>query len=234
MARDYILDRRSFDADGQPPHALNFQYRIGREMDELIGICRGVLADGKLPDSEVQFLHSWIDRTPEVSIVWPGRELALRLARIFADGIVSDEEREDLSLFLERLTCEGGALEHKKAESDSTAAPAKPSPVRATTLPFDDPAPDVEFADREFCFTGKFVCGTRSWCEMETIRRGGRATDSAASCHFLVVGGLGSRDWAHSSFGRKIEAAMQRKQARAQWPKILSEPHWTKYLSAPA
>jgi hypothetical protein len=43
---------------------------------------------------------------------------------------------------------------------------------------------------------------------------------------FLVIGTLGSRDWAHTSFGRKIEAAI-----RCRPPlRIVSEKHWCSNL----
>lgn len=75
-------------------------------------------------------------------------------------------------------------------------------------LPLDHGAV-VTFGGMTFCPTGKFVFGPRAKVERAIVERGGavsgqptRATD------YLVVGSLASRDWAATSYGRKIEAAL--------------------------
>jgi hypothetical protein len=49
--------------------------------------------------------------------------------------------------------------------------------------------------------------------------------------NFLVVGNLGSEDWIHSSFGRKIERAVE---LRRECPTlaIINEDHWARALVA--
>lgn len=53
---------RQQDAHGQP---LNSAYRreavAERQIDELIGIVKGVLADGMVHQGEVEFLLSWLN-----------------------------------------------------------------------------------------------------------------------------------------------------------------------------
>jgi hypothetical protein len=222
-AKDYFLVTGTDVNHGQPPPAINFKYRAGREMDELIGICKGIAADNVVIEKEARYLHQWLRRNSDIASVWPARELAARLARILWDGVVSPDEAEELRLFLQLAT---GETEERKELIEQSSIKSN----LATLLPFDSPAPEVEFTEREFCFTGKFLSGTRRWCFTEVEKRGGIARDRPNACHYLVLGELGSRDWAHSSHGRKIEAAMERKQKNVHWPQIVSEQHWAKFL----
>jgi hypothetical protein len=224
MAKEYTLSPGTFlDRDAQPPSAINLKYRLGREMDELIGICRGVLADGFIVERETRFLADWARKNQEVLQVWPARDLAMRLERILLDGTVSKEESEELKLFLEKMTGETPtSLEKMNRVSIENSQ-------SATSLPIDDPAPEIEFVERSFCFTGKCLSGTRAWCINEISLRGGECKP-AEQCDYLVVGSLGSRDWAHSSHGRKIEAAMKRKSHSNAWPKIVAESRWIKFI----
>ena len=224
MARDYILNGEvNLDPNAQPPGQINLKYRRGREMDELIGICRGVLADGVVTDQEILYLKSWLLRNQEIIPVWPARELAARLVRILADGVVSSEERDDLTLFLQQ--CTGETAEKAQVLENARSA----SIAASTELPLDMPPPAIVIPGRSFCFTGKFLSGTRQWCVKEVESRGG-ALSSEHQCDLLVIGVLGSRDWAHSSHGRKIETVVERRQPGQPWPKIVAEEHWAKFL----
>jgi hypothetical protein len=226
MAKEYFLDRdKFFDSDGQPPSGINLRYRLGREMDELLGICRGVLADKFVVEAEAKYLQDWLERNQEIVPVWPARGLALRLSRILADGVVSDEEREELTLFIEKVTGEASV---KLADANETLIR---NATKASALPIDDPPPEIVFEMKIFCFTGKLLSGTRAWCSGEVSKRGGLLCDTGARCDYLVVGVLGSRDWAHSSFGRKIEAAVKRKRTPTSGPKIVAEQHWIKHVN---
>jgi hypothetical protein len=49
---------------------------------------------------------------------------------------------------------------------------------------------------------------------------------------FLVIGTFGSEDWAHSSFGRKIEKAMDLRRRGVSSIRIVGEDHWATALSA--
>jgi hypothetical protein len=221
--KNYDLKRPFLDDFGQPPSSINLKYRAGRGMDELIGICKGVIADGVCIEKEANYLQEWLCRNAEIAAIWPARELACRLARILWDGVVTPEEGEDLKSFLEEAT---GETDRGREVIKMVGGRANP----ATTLPLDSPLPQIQFPEREFCFTGRFLSGTRKWCFSQVEQRGGIASNSASRCHYLVIGEIGSRDWAHTSHGRKIEAAMERKAKETHWPKIVSEEHWSKHL----
>ena len=96
----------------------------------------------------------------------------------------------------------------------------------------DDPAPEVVFEGRSFCFTGVFIFsdGDRDQCEAVVRARGGMChSHPARDLSYLVVGSFAEPAWAFQSYGRKIETALELKSHGSNC-KIISEEHWTKYL----
>ena len=96
----------------------------------------------------------------------------------------------------------------------------------------DNPAPEVMFEGRSFCFTGVFVFsdGDRDQCEAAVRARGGMCyTHPTRDLNYLVVGSFAEPAWAHQSYGRKIEAAFELKSHGSNC-KIIAEKHWTTYL----
>jgi hypothetical protein len=56
-----IAEESQLDPDGQPLNiAWNFQRRIDAGIDELIGLIRGILADGEVSEAETMTLAAWM------------------------------------------------------------------------------------------------------------------------------------------------------------------------------
>lgn len=94
--------------------------------------------------------------------------------------------------------------------------------------PFDIPEPIVRFRGSSFLFTGKFDFGTRKECQNAVIDQGGSAPSGVSASRaidYLVIGCGGSKSWAKSSYGRKIEAAILSRREHGK-PSIISEEHW--------
>lgn len=205
-----------FNSDVQPQIWFNERLRRDRALNEMLGLVKGVIVDGEVSVAEAGFLANWINANPDVISSWPGKAMAERLVRIFDDGHVSDDERADLLYFLQQLV----GAEPVQAGAQNAA----------TRLPLDLPPPVISFTGQEFVFTGKFVWGTRSACESAVAFRGGILGKSITQrTNFLVLGDLGSRDWAHTSFGRKIEKAVEYREAGVPL-KIIDEAHWCSHL----
>lgn len=208
--------RTQLDANGQPDPAINAARRVDRAIHEMLGLVKGVIIDGVVTTGEAQYLASWINSNPESVHSWPGAALADRLNRIFADGQVDEDEREDLLFFMQNL-----AGPNHGQHGDANLA---------TRLPIDDPKPTLRFEGSEYVFTGKFVWGTRKRCEEAVIDRGGIcASNVTQRTTALVIGELGSRDWAHTSFGRKIQKAVDYRSSGVPLV-IVDEEHWTTHL----
>jgi NAD-dependent DNA ligase len=92
------------------------------------------------------------------------------------------------------------------------------------------PLPNVIFDGKQFVMTGRFFYGTRSNCEKKVIERGGTCKSHVSmQTDYLIIGSLGSPDWIHTNYGRKIEAAMAYKQDGFDI-RIVGEEHWATFL----
>lgn len=190
-----------------------------RDANELIGLCHGVLADGAINALEAQFIQRWLVQKRDLLDVWPWNALYDRISVMLQDGhLDSDEERELIGILAE--------LAPPPAEP---AQPEEPEQPRSTALPLTEP-PEIIFPDKVFVFTGKFALGTRDQCIAETESRGGTASDRITrTVNYLIIGEIGSRDWATASWVRKIEHAQML--AQDGHPiHIVSEQFWAKHL----
>lgn len=216
--RVYILRRPGkLGAHGQPSQSSWNAPRIAtRSIDELIGISKGLISDQVLNEDEFGFLASWLNANQHVLDVWPANVLVARINQILEDRIVDQEERVDLFKLLAEI------VGHAKNGGDGTN--------RSTTLPLTMPAPPVFFRNQYFCFTGKFVMGPRANHEFEIKDRGGiTQANVTEETNYLVIGSMGSTDWLHSTYGRKIEKAVSL--AEHGHPiALISEEHWADHL----
>ena len=203
--------------DGQPLSAgFNSHRRLERDISEMLGLAKGILFDGKVVDEEAVLLGDWIAAHPDLRDTWPVDILNGRLGQIFADGIVTEAERSDLKELLNQLVGgEAGLIGTGNA---------------ATTLPLDKPAPSITFRDQVFVLTGKFAFGPRTECERFTAEAGGLCEDNVTlKTRYLVIGTFGSRDWIHTSHGRKIERVLAYRKSGARIA-IVGEDHWAASL----
>ncbi len=188
---------------------------LNRSLAGLLGIATGLLADRELQDVEIRFLKDWLDQNSAIASAWPGDVVYSRVSEALADGRVTEEERAHLVQTLQQLI--GGTLNELAASTHTTQM-----------LSYDT-AP-VEFSQAMFCLTGDFAFAPRSRCEQEIVTRGGIVKSSVSKkLRYLVVGGLGSTEWKHGSFGTKIERAMELKRGGAVIV-FVHEDHWTKCL----
>jgi hypothetical protein len=215
----------SLDDHGQPrTPPFNRSRRFERDISELLGLAKGVLADGVVTEPESKHLGEWILAHPDSWNSWPVQPIAERLLRIFADGVVEDDERQDLCELLHSLVGgEAGILVDEEGRGVDAA----------TRLPLDDPPPTIAWPGCVFVFTGKFAFGTRECCEREVTIRGGICESNVTErTRYLVIGTFGSRDWVQTSFGRKIERAVQYRE-RGVPIAIMAEEHWAAALARP-
>lgn len=186
-----------------------------RLVDELIGISRGVIADGVVDEQEAIFMGQWIEQHREISDKWPVNILYARLVEMLKDGVLSQDEQKELMATLRDITGESSVFQE---------------PNRSTTLPLDNPVPVIDFESKTFCLTGRFVFGSLRDCEEAIADMSGSVVHSLnQETDYLVIGERGSPDWVHTTFGRSIERCVELKQQG--FPiKIVSEEHWVNSL----
>ncbi len=204
---------------------MNAEFAIAKSMQQraltkaaqtLLGICAGISADGHISDQEITFLRTWLAENADVAAVWPGSALVRRIDEILADGIITQDERDSLFSSLQQLS----GTHFAETGSSTPEAPA---------VPIDDD-PSIFFRNMTFCFTGNFHYGTRANCERAVLKLEAMPVDNVTGkLDYLVVGAIIEESWANTTYGRKIEKALERRQRYGQ-PAIVSESQWVKAM----
>lgn len=207
------------DPHGQPFNVrFNRARRAERDLSEFLGLAKGLLADGSIAEEEAQLVRTWLSNHASAAEQWPLNHLAQRLAAIYSDNWVDEAERLQLAEILSSIV--GGTAGIILGED------------AATELPLDVPPPALMWTGSTFVFTGKFAFGTRAECQRQVSRLGALCNaDITRSTDYLVIGTFGSRDWVHTSFGRKIEKAVHYREADGRLC-IVGEDYWVRCIEA--
>lgn len=194
--------------------AIHADRLIKRDLDQLLGICEFALQDGHIDQGEAESILLWLNNHRACLDTWPANVLFDRLRTTLSDGhLDEDEQGELLSLVM------------------SIARPRSSSGIIVpSSLPLNNPAPDIIFDSHNFCFTGVFDFGLRSACQEAISARGGIPIKGITKkLHYLVIGNIGSEVWKHSSFGSKIAKAVEYREDGIPLA-IISESHWLSQL----
>jgi len=180
-----------------------------RQIDTLIGLSKGITADGKVDQLEAEFLQTWLvqNSQSENPIIL---NLLDKVAEFLGDGILDDDESSELLSILHTVSGE-------KTELGEVAKTSK--------LPVCSPAPEIKFPEKIFLFTGTCAFGSRKQCREAIESLGGvNASNVTKKLDYLVLGTYVTDSWAHESFGRKIEKAMEYRKSVPL--AIVTEDHW--------
>jgi NAD-dependent DNA ligase len=199
-----------------------FYNRVGgdriasRQIDELIGIASGLVADDQINQAEVEFLQKWLAANSIISDQPVIKVLYRRVNQMLADGIVDEDEKAELLDTLNQFSRRDFELGEV---------------LKATSLPLNEPAPVLTFVGKRYCFTGTFNFGCRKDCEQAVVKLGAEAGSLTQKTNILVVGVYATESWKHSSFGNKIMKACEWRDGG--FPiSIVSEAHWKSYIPA--
>lgn len=205
------------DDDGQPKTIeFNWVRNAERDNEHLLGLAHGLIADGKLVDEEIRCLVEWMNKHEQPVRTWPASVVHDRLARALEDGVIDEEERKDLFDLLR-----------------SMVGPDFPGAIASTELPAVAAPGPIFHSGFSFCVTGRFAFGPRRIVEKEIEGRGGFVHGAVTlGTDYLLIGSVGSRDWKHTSYGNKIEKAVQYRD-RGSKILIIGEDRWVEALSGP-
>jgi NAD-dependent DNA ligase len=196
-------------------HNLVGQDRIAsRQVDELVGLARGIAADGQINQAEAEFLQKWLVANMAISNQPLIKRLYERVDSILADGIADADECSDLLNTLNEFS-------NRDFELGEV--------LKSSTLPLCSPAPDLGFSGCRYCFTGTFNFGGRKDCETAVERRGATTGSLTQKTNVLVIGAYATESWKHSSFGTKIIKAVDMREEGLSIS-IVSEEHWVNHL----
>jgi NAD-dependent DNA ligase len=187
-----------------------------RSDDELIGLARGLIADGIVNAREVEFLQAWFAFKENIVGNLHYDLLSNRINEILSDRDVSQEESVEVFELLSSIV--GGSYELGEV-------------AKSTTLPLCTPAPSVTYEGKSFCMTGTFAFGKRKLCEQEVSARNGRVVSSVTrDLSYLVIGTYATESWRHSSYGNKIIRAAEIR-AEGHGLHIIHEDHWIRSMN---
>ncbi len=181
---------------------------------ELMGLAQGVVADDVINQKEVEYIQKWIASNTNSADNPVAARLLDRIEDMLRDGVLDNAESAELLDTLERF-------------SIGDFAPGKIQV--AETLPLDDPAPEIVFKGKRFCFSGTFAIGARKDCEQAVRNAGAEVAALDSGVHYLVIGSYATDSWVHSAFGKNIEKAVEMRNA-AEPIAIVSELHWANFL----
>ena len=188
---------------------------LKQSLGELLGLARGLMADQDLSNSEIRYLHEWLEERYLMTSSFPGNVIHERIKEVLEDGVITEEERSHLVSTLNLLIED--RLEDLAEQVD------------LTELWFDEVGL-IEFSQARFCLTGNFVYGPREVCTTAIEQRGGVVKPSVGDeTTFLVVGGLGVDEWRSGGLGTEIEHAMRLRAAGGP-VKIIPEDSWVALL----
>ncbi|MCW9026706.1 MAG: BRCT domain-containing protein [Thiovulaceae bacterium] len=182
-----------------------------RQIDTLIGISKGLVADGKVDQSEAEFLLGWLiqarQNTENPVII----NLLSKVETMLEDGILDPDESAELFSLLHKINGEPSEIGEL---------------AKTTSLPIDHPLPPITFDSMEFLFTGTCAYGTRKQCQAAIETLGGiNAKGVTKKLNYLVLGTYVTDSWAHETYGRKIEKAMEYRDQGVPLV-IITEEHW--------
>jgi NAD-dependent DNA ligase len=180
----------------------------------VIGIVHGIIADGTVNQTEVEYLQKWLAARAHVTSNPIVSVLQRRIEQVVADRIVDVDEARELMATLSAFA--GGDFESGEL-------------TKSTSLPLCNPAPTMNFSGAAICFTGTFAFGSRKECEAAVARRGAVPCSLTAKTRYLVIGIYATESWSQSAFGRKIERAVEMR-SEGRPINIVGEAHWTEQM----
>ena len=181
-----------------------------RQIDTLIGLSKGLVADDSVNQSEAEFLLTWLEQNQYASnpiII----NLLNKISGMLDDGVLDSEESSELLSCLRLISGE-------KSELGEVAKSSK--------LPICQPEPIINFEGKSFLFTGTCAFGVRRECEAEVSKLGGKVIKNVTQkLDYLILGTYVTNSWAHENFGRKIDKAMEYRESGLPLH-IITEKHW--------
>ncbi len=185
-------------------------------VSELYGLCLGILADGCVDCSEVDFLLAWLDARPHLLEDPIVSEMVSIIVKAIENGFDDDSQVTILKALLSFTGAPNPTKTHSAAPSD---------------LPLCEEIPNAQLKGVVFCCTGTFDLGTRGDCQDLIAQSGGVFSKNVTKqVDYLVIGNKVTPDWKQQSYGRKIIKAMEYRDKSRLPISIINEQNFIKVL----
>lgn len=180
---------------------------ITNDIQKLLGILHGILADNIITDEEIILLKNWLLDNEQLIGVYPFDEFESLLVGIMEDGVISDQERAYLKVFIAQFIDKN---ETKNIDIDEIERLKK----EITITGICTINPNIEFLEKEFSFTGISKNMSREEFANKIISLGGVFNNNVSKkTNYLIIGNEVNPCWAYSCYGRKVEKAIELRKA---------------------
>ncbi len=188
-----------------------------RQVDVLIGLSKGLSADGVINQLEAEFLQTWLVQSHSVLNNPIIANLLTKVDAMLIDGVLDGEEAQELLALLGKFNGDESVLGEL---------------AHTMSSPLNDPAPAVIFSNKKFALTGQFIFGTRTQCKAQIESLGGIYHPAVTQkLDYLILGKYVTDSWRHETFGAKIEKAVSIRDDKCKPLIIISEQYWQQQIS---
>lgn len=184
-------------------------------VNECLGIISGIAADDILKDEEVTYLMGWLDNNEDLFDTYPISAVVEALLP-FTKRQITAKDAAELLEFFKQITG------NQFMQTGSTDV----HPLHFVAIEPEGFSHD----GLRICFTGTFDKGSRK--EVEAIAQAlGASTkkDVSKSIDCLIIGTQVSPDWISTSYGRKIQKAIELRDSGHPLV-IMTEKYWAGLL----
>ena len=175
---------------------------ITRSIQNLQGVCYGLIADNMLTEPEILSFSEWIEENSFLDGTYPYDEIKALMYSILQDGIITDDELLTLKAFMgDFVNCET-SYNISKVEIEELKNMFSITGVCAVN-------PHITIVNHTFCFTGKSSRAGRNEIAALVEENNGTFNNNVIkTTDYLIIGDEGNPCWAYSCYGRKVEKAV--------------------------
>lgn len=165
-------------------------------IQKLLGIVQGISLDNLIKEVEIRFLDQWLKENDYLKNTYPYDELYAFTTYILDKKVVERDVHEKALQFMNALSC-----------SSSSSSKVLVDSLNANIWQLD---PEVIIPEKTFCITGISIYQPRKAIAEKVELFGGYVTDNIVqSLDYLVVCSQKNECWAFTSYGRKVEKAVE-------------------------
>jgi BRCA1 C Terminus (BRCT) domain len=177
---------------------------VTADVQRLHAVLGGIAADSCISEAELQGLSDWLERHSHLRRRWPFDEVESLIVSVMQDKKVDDHEHHVLHTFFSEFV---SILDSRTIVRPGVSVDGNIMGLVAT-------CPEIEFAERTFCFTGASHTYSRSDFSKLIEKLGGTIRKGVSDkLDYLVVGAEGNPCWTYACYGRKVEQAVNARRA---------------------
>lgn len=179
--------------------STDYYDKVTADLQRLHAVLGGIVADGKITETELRGLSSWLQEHEHLKTCWPYDEIDSLITEVMRDHKISEQEHEMLKSFFSEFV---DLMDDRTITNPAVSEDTNVVGLCAV-------CPEIEFKGSKFCFTGASSRYTRASLAATVENLGGKVASSVTkSINYLVIGADGNPCWAYACYGRKVEKAV--------------------------